>query len=201
MKHKYTTEQREFIKNNAKGISTIDLTKLFNLHFKLDLQVKQIKAYMKNHGIRNGVNAQFKKGREPFNKGMKGVSFGGKETQFKKGHKSHNWVELGTERINADGYCEIKVADGKRQGNWKGKHLVIWEKENGPVLRGYAVIFGDSNNRNFDIENLILVTRRQLLNLNRENLIQKDVEFTKTAIIITDLKQKISERRRRDEQR
>lgn len=198
MKHKYTTEQREFIKNNSKGISTVDLTNLFNLHFKLDLQVKQIKAYMKNHGIKNGVNAQFKKGREPFNKGMKGVIFGGKETQFQKGNTPYNIVPIGTERLTVDGYAEIKVSNGNKNRNWKGKHVVIWEKENGLIPKGHVVIFGDSNNRNFDISNLILVTRRQLLNLNREKLIQKDVELTKTAIFITDLKQKISERRRKD---
>lgn len=125
------------------------------------------------------------------------MSIGGVETRFKKGHRPHNWVPIGTERINSDGYVEVKVQDGKCQKNWKGKHILIWEQHHGrPVPPGYAVIFGDGNNRNFDPDNLILVSRKQLAVLNKRRLIQKDTELTKTAIMIANLAMKISERKK-----
>lgn len=46
-----------------------------------------------------------------------------------------------------------------------------------------------------DIDNLILVSRKQLLILNNNNLIKNDVELTKTGIIIADIYSKINERK------
>lgn len=54
-------------------------------------------------------------------------------------------------------------------------------------------MFGDGDKNNLNINNLILVSRKQLLGLNRYNLIQDDIEFTRTAINIVDLRYKISE--------
>ncbi|MEN6487843.1 MAG: HNH endonuclease [Smithella sp.] len=64
-------------------------------------------------------------------------------TQFKKGNKPANWVPIGTERTNRDGYVEVKIADGRLNKNWKAKHIFIWETANGPVPKGHVVIFGD----------------------------------------------------------
>lgn len=190
MPHIFTTKQARFIEENVKGIGNKELTDKFNAHCNLALGVNQIKAYKKNHELSSGLNGQFTKGHVPFNKGKKGIG-GWEPTQFKKGHIPVNYRPVGSERVNVDGYIEIKVADPNR---WKGKHILTWEKENGPVPRGYAVIFGDGNKRNFDINNLILVSRRQLAALNRKGLIQNDADLTRTAIIITDIYHKISER-------
>jgi len=119
---------------------------------------------------------------------------GPNKTSFKKGHKPHNWVPIGSERITKDGYVQIKIQEGKFQKNWRGKHILVWEEHNGPVPEGHAVIFGDGNNRNFDIDNLILVSRAQLLKLNQQGLIKNDADLTRTGVIIADLQMKISER-------
>ncbi|MHB8308668.1 MAG: HNH endonuclease signature motif containing protein, partial [Candidatus Desulforudaceae bacterium] len=124
-----------------------------------------------------------------------GVVTGGKETQFKPGRLPHNYKPVGTERVNADGYVDIKIQDGNAQKNWKGKHLVVWEERHGPVPKGHAVIFGDGNRRNFEPSNLILVSRQQLAVLNKKNLIQNSAELTKTGIIIADIFRKISDRK------
>ena len=192
-RHEYTEEQGRFIADNAKGRTTKELTKLFNERFDLNLKKSQIRAYKKNHSIKSGVNTQFKKGNTPWNKGKTGLSIGGKETQFKKGHKPHNYRPVGSERVNSDGYVDIKVAD---PNVWKGKHIIIWEKHNGPVPEGHAVIFGDRDRRNFDIDNLILVSRSQLLTMNQDNLIKKDAELTKTGKVIADLKHKITDKKK-----
>jgi hypothetical protein len=188
MVHRYSSEQADFIAENIKGRSQVELTKMFNAHFKLQIGINQIRAYLKNHSLRSGLDCSFKPGHTPFNKGLKGLDMGGKETQFKKGHRPLNYKPIGTERVNGDDYVDIKIADPNK---WRAKHLLVWEKENGSVPKGHVVIFGDGNRRNFDINNLLLVSRGQLAIMNRNNLIQKDAELTRTGIIVADIFSKI----------
>ena len=192
--HKYTGEQRKFIEENAVGLKTTALTDLVNTKFGIDIRPSQIRGFKKNNNIKSGLNCQYKKGNVPHTKGKPGTK-GWKQNQFKKGHKPHNYLPVGTERVNGDGYVDIKIAD---PNVWKGKHLIIWEKSNGPVPEGKAIIFGDKNNRNFDINNLLLVTRGELATLNRYSLIKNDTESTKVGINIVKVKHAISRRNKGD---
>lgn len=205
MYKKYNQEHIDFIKANIKGCPFKELTDKFNKHFNLNSSVSAVVALANRHGLHNGrdtrlneglVRTQFKSGHVPWNKGMKGVNFGGKETQFKPGNKPANWVPIGTERVNGDGYVDVKVQDGKLYKNWRAKHIVIWEEHNGPLPPGHVVIFGDGNRRNFDPENLILVSRKQLVRMNQRGLIYNDAELTKTGVIIADVYNKIGERKK-----
>lgn len=192
MPHHYTSEQVTFITKNVVGKSRIELTKMFNTHFGLQLGLNQITAFIKNHGLSSGIDCRFKPGRVPCNKGKTGIG-GWEPTQFKKGNKPHNYKSVGTERVNGDDYVDIKVADPNK---WRAKHLIIWEKENGPIPKGKVVIFGDGNRRNFDLDNLLLVSRKQLIVMNKRNLIKNDADITRTGIIMADVYNKISERKR-----
>ena len=201
---KYRAEHVEYIATNITGRSFKELTAMFNERFGMDLKVSAIVSLSDRHDLHNGRDTrlnkgyeptQFKKGHTPFNKGKKGLG-GWEPTQFKAGNKPANWVPMGSERVNRDGYVDIKIADGKLQKNWKGKHILIWESINGPVPKGNAVIFGDGNKRNFEPNNLILVSRKQLLGLNKLHLIQNDAELTRTGIIIADIYSKIGERKK-----
>ena len=196
-RHRYTSEQKRFIEQNVFGQGNVELTEMFNAQLGLDLSVRQIKAFKKNHNLSSGLDDQFKPGHIPFNKGKKGLSSGGIETQFKKGNKPNNWVPIGTERVNEDGYVNIKITDGKLQKNWKGKHILIWEATNGPVPKGHVVIFADKNRCNFDPGNLLLVSRKQLVRMNQRNLIKNDSELTKVGVIIADIYNKIGEKKRK----
>lgn len=190
MPHHYTKEQAAFIRENVKGRSSNELTQLINDHFGLNLGVNQIRAYMKNHGLTNGVNKQFKQGYDAWNKGLKGLNIGGKETQFKTGQRSHNYMPVGSERVNTDGYVDIKIADPNK---WKAKHQIIWEQENGPIPKGHCLIFLDSNKLNVTLDNLKLISRSQLVRLNQNHLISENPELTKTGLLITDIYMKIGE--------
>ncbi|APH22398.1 HNH endonuclease [Clostridium botulinum] len=193
MAYQYTKEQIKFITKNVKGRSNRELTEMFNNNFGLDLKISQIKSFKKNHKLDSGLDGRFKPGHIPFNKGIKGVyAKGCEKTWFKKGSTPINHRPVGSERITVDGYTEIKVEEPNK---WRLKQQLIWEKCNGPVPKGYVVIFGDGNQHNFNPDNLILVSRQQLLILNRNKLIQKDADLTRTAIIIADLHQKISQRK------
>ena len=196
-RHRYTPEQKRFIEQNVFGQGNVELTEIFNAQWGLELSVRQIKTFKKNYNLSSSLDGQFKPGHIPFNKGKKGLSLGGIETQFKKGNKPNNWVPIGTERVNGDGYVDIKITDGKLQKNWKGKHILIWEATNGPVPNGHAVIFTDRNRRNFDPDNLLLVSRKQLVKMNQQNLIKNNSELTKAGVIIADIYKKIGEKKRK----
>lgn len=200
MIHRYTPEQIQFIREYIKKMTWKELTIEFNKTYGTGLSYKALAATGKRYGIKSGRTGRFPKGNKPWNKGMKGFSPEGcKATQFKKGNRPHTWVPIGSERITRDGYVEIKIQDNKKQKNWKGKHILIWEKHNGPVPPGHAVIFGDRNRRNFDPDNLILVSRKQLVRMNQYGLIQNDAELTKTGVIIADIYNKIGERKKKKE--
>lgn len=193
MQHRFTEPQIEFITAHVKGRSREELTEMFNSHFMLALKISQITGFLKNNGLKSGVDARFKPDHTPFNKGRKKYWIGGEETQFKSGHRPHNYKPVGTERVNGDDYVDIKIVDPNK---WKGKHIITWEQRNGPVPKGSVVIFGDGNRRNFDPDNLIMVSRKKLSTLNKHGLIQNNADLTRTGIIMADVIQKISDRKR-----
>jgi hypothetical protein len=189
----FTEEQAAFIKQHLEGISNQKLTDLINETFGTSFRVDQVKAWKSRHKLSSGLKGT--EGVAPKNKGTKGVyNVGGNKTSFKKGQRSHNYVPVGSERVNGDDYVDIKVADPNK---WRGKHLLVWEAHHGhPVPKGHVVIFGDRNRRNFDPDNLILVSRAQLAVMNRKNLIQNDADLTRSGVIIADIYQKISQRKK-----
>lgn len=197
MRHKYTTDQVDFIKTNTPGRTNAELTEMFNAHFDLKLSNCQIHSFKGNNGLRSGVDCRFKRGHTPANKGRKGVD-GWEPTQFKKGHVPSNYKPVGTERVNGDDYVDIKVADPNK---WRAKHILLWEAANGPIPKGYVVIFADKDRRNFNLDNLVLVSRKQLAVMNKRGLIQRDGELTKTGIIIADVYCRIGERKRKTQGR
>ena len=197
----YPAEIRSFISENYVGVGHQAMADLLNQTFETSYNKVQMKAYYARFKLDSGLRGYFQKGHVPFNKGMKGLHTGGEETQFKPGHMPKNYMPVGTERINTDGYVEIKVADPR---TWKGKHHIIWEEVNGVVPEGHALIFADGDRLNVVLDNLILVSRKELAMLNKYGLISRDADLTKTGVIIADVYLKIGERkknRRRGEEK
>lgn len=203
---RYTTEQIEWLAANVAGRQHSEVAALFNEHFGTDFPAAKILSLSMRHGLKNGLDyrlpkgsqvgkaTQFKKGMTPWNKGMKGIKIGGEATQFKKGQRVWNYKPVGSERINADGYLDVKIADPNK---WRGKHKIIWEAANGPVPQGHVLIFADGNPMNVTMDNLLLISRRELAIMNKRGLIGKSAELTKTGIMIADVYLKIGERKRR----
>lgn len=181
--HKYTIEQKEFMKEYVPGHSHKEITQAFNLKFKTDLKVSQIAGHIKNHKLNTGRTGYFPKGHVPPNKGKKGVG-GWEPTQFKKGQMPYNHMPVGTELKKCDGYVYVKIADPRK---WKQKHKIIWEAANGTVPENHRIIFADGDRSNICLENLILVSRRELLVMNRKKLITKDKDLTQTGLLVAGL--------------
>lgn len=109
------------------------------------------------------IASRFPKGHIPDNKGKR-VSpetyAKCQPTMFKKGHTPANHREVGSERINADGYIETKVAE---PNVWKPKHRIVWEQHNGVIPAGYNIQFKNHNPKDCRIENLYLISKAEQL--------------------------------------
>ena len=122
-----------------------------------------------NHG---GRKTRFMKGCTPFSKGRKieewmspeGIANSSK-TRFKKGQPSLNGRPVGSERVNVDGYIEVKIAEPNK---WRQKQRVVWEAAHGPVPADSVVSFKDGNKQNCELSNLRVMTKAD--NLRRTSL-------------------------------
>lgn len=111
---------------------------------------------------------QFKPGHRPMNKGRKQEEYMTPEqiaktvaTRFRPGNRPVGWRPIGSERVNVEGYREIKMREGLR--GWDPKHKVVWESYNGEVPKGYCISFLNGDKQDCRIQNLYLKTKRELL--------------------------------------
>lgn len=111
---------------------------------------------------------RFQPGLIPHNKGKPHPATGrAAETQFKPGHKPHTWNQIGHIRESKEGYLQRKLRDtGVTRRDYVALHHMIWRMHGRCIPPGYAVRFIDGDKRNFDINNLELVRRSELMRRN-----------------------------------
>lgn len=162
----FTDEQAEFIKQAYKHYTIEQITERFNAKFGTNKTVEQIRVFTRNHKVKSGRTGYFHKGQAPWNKGKKHPSRGrSAETQFKKGDTPINHRPVGSERVNVDGYIEMKTAE---PNVWEFKQRVIYEAEHGVKLTTADIVrFRDGDPLNCDPSNLILLTRAENAVLNQ----------------------------------
>ena len=187
--HKYTEEEKAYLREFVPGHSHKEITEEFNRRFSADITVGQIKGSIKRYNLNTGRTGRFEKGHITHNKGKKGVCAKGCEkTWFPKGNLPHNTKPIGYERISKDGYIEVKIAmrrsDTGNKNNFVAKHRLIWEKANGPIPDGCKIIFLDGDKRNFELENLALVTNAENLEMTRSGLKNENVRIAKTGVLL-----------------
>lgn len=162
MKSKFTEEEKDFIKENYKGIPTPELTKKFNEKFKKYMPNEVIRNFKKHNGLKNGLN-----------------------TRFKKNEKPHNYKPIGSEFVSKnDGYTYVKVAE---PNVWRLKQRVVYMQHHGDVPSDYSVVLADQNKQNFELDNLILVERKVKLMAKNKRLFFEDKDLTKTGMLIAEL--------------
>ena len=177
---KFSKEVIDYINTNVAKMPVKELVGKINETFGTNYTYQQVKSYKLRYKVKSGINTRYTKGHVPHNKGKKGVyGKGSEKSWFKKGHIAHNRKPVGTERIGADGYIEVKVKEPK---TWVTKHRLVWEEHNGPVPKGKIIMFLDGDKQNVDINNLTLVTRAELQILNQKGLIYTNAEITKTGV-------------------
>jgi len=130
-------------------------------------------------------STQFKPGAAPWNKGMKGLDIGGRNTRFKKGQLNGRAATLvlpvGSLRVNSDGYLDKKISEepGNQNKRWRAYHRLVWEAENGPVPEGFSVTFKpgrfSTDPDAITIDALELVSRRDLMLRNTVHNLPKEL--------------------------
>jgi hypothetical protein len=187
-----TQEQHDWFEETVPGRSYREMRELLQSVWGVAMTEGQVKSFMARHHLRNRRDARFKPGCAPINKGRKGIRLS-PQTEFKPGHRPANWKPVGSERISKDGYVEVKVGEPKK---WQHKHVFRWEQAHGPRPKGHAVIFADGNKRNFSLDNLILVSRHELLVLNRLGLLHSDADLSRSGIAVAKLITEIENRQK-----
>lgn len=155
------------------------VSSVYNQAFLLGL--KKTAAYLASDAsgrltklTRAGRAHRFPKGHRTWNRGLKGWQAGGraKETQFRKGARGARQKPVGAERIDADGYPWVKVAE---PNVWMEKQRVVWEREHGPVPRGHIVVFRDRDRMNFATVNLECISRAENMRRNTYHRYPKEI--------------------------
>ena len=192
-------EYVEFMKDYIPGHVWDETVKAFYEKFGVTLTRSQIKNFCNRFNVRSGItNAGcFKKGSIPHNKGKKMSAetyWKVKGTMFKKGNIPKNHREVGSERVNVDGYVEIKVAEPNK---WVLKQRWLYEQHhNVKLTKSDVIIFLDGNRLNLNIDNLFLISRAALARFNQDKLYSDNSEMTKAAALMAELKTKTRKKRK-----
>ena len=143
-----------------------------------------------------------KKGSIPVNKGKKQTEFmtekgieKSKATRFRKGQTAINHKPVGYERINVEGYVEVKVSE---PNIFKLKHRVIWEQIHGEIPKGHNVQFRDGNRKNFEINNLYLISRYDQFKNENSLHARYSGELKKSIYALSNLKKQIRKHEKSD---
>jgi len=189
----YRPEHLDFLREGFRQMPLADLVEVFNRHFGLDRSFNSIRAAVKNHRITSGRTGQFKAGESPWNKGKTGY-MGANETSFRRGNMPHTKRRLWSERVNVDGYIEISVPERNPHTGaatrFRLKHVWLWEGEHGKVPPGHAVIFKDGDRMNCRLENLMLVSRSELLSMNLHGYREMPEEVKPSVLALAKIEAK-----------
>lgn len=195
----FTPAEERYVRRIAPGRWKPEITRMVNERFGTDYTVKQVKALMARRGITSGLKGQFEKGGKPWNAGTRGQGLTGRNRgSFKPGNVPPNRNPMWDERIGKDGIIEMKVPERCPYTGfptrYKAKHVWIWEQANGPVPSDHVVAFRDSDRTNICLENLMLVPRAELLEMNRMRYREAHPAVKPSIRALVKLKSKIKER-------
>ena len=187
-------EMMAFMKEFIPGHTESEIREAFRERFGITLTRGQIKGFKISYCTKSGtVGGRFEKGRTSHNKGKKmppEVYEKVKPTMFKKGNIPKNHREVGSERVSVDGYVEVKVAEPNK---WKLKQRILYEQYYNVTLRkDEVVLFLDGNRLNMDKDNLIKLTRAELVRFNQDHYYCNDKDMTMVAVNIAKIKSRRS---------
>ena len=193
----FTEKQAAFIRRYITTHSNAQMACRLNQKFVTSFTASQIASFIDNRGIKTGRTGYFPKGHRPWCADTKGVV---KQNcgNFKKGHVPANIRPVGSERIDSkDGYVLVKIRERDPYTGvatrYKQKHVVLWEKRNGPVPPGKVVIFRDGDKYNFRPGNIVCISRAELARLNQMHYREQPAILKPSVFALAILKTRVGE--------
>ena len=168
IRHTWTNEQIEYLKSIAKGTPRKVIVDKINKEFNLNLSMRQLRDCMNSRGIRNNVDKKF---------------------SAKDGNRCQQEKPVGTISKWECGYTRIKTGDNE----WEFIQRYVWRKHHGEIPPGHSVIFLDGNTDNYNIENLALVNRNELMKYNSMKLNSDNQELNRVAVNLAKIMTKSKE--------
>lgn len=167
---------REISERTGRGVRSIELkARQLGLRKTSEWIAERARAAMADpsHPARR---TQWQTGNAPYNKGKPHPARGRTlETMFQPGHRPHTWMPIGSDRTSKEGYLQRKTADtGCTRRDYVAIHHLVWRMHGRTVPAGYALCFIDGDKRNFDINNLELVDRSELMRRNSVHRLPKE---------------------------
>lgn len=200
--HFWTEEEAEFIREIYPYYPNKVVAKMIKEKFGTETSANNLTNVKNKYGIPDKVipnPGNYQKGQVPWNKGKsmpEETKEKVKKTWFKKGQMPQNHQQIGTTRITIDGYKEIKVEE---PNVWQLYNRYIYEKEHGEKLTAKdIIIFADGDKTNFNIDNLVKVSRANLLYLNRHDLIFENTDLTKAGVAVSKVVETAMELERKE---
>lgn len=180
-----------FIEANYIGTGHKEMAEMLWQQFGREYTPQQIKSFYANRKLNSGLTGHFVKGQESHNKGQKMSREQYekcKATMFQSGNRPHNTLPVGSIVPTTDGYYKEKIAE---PDVWEFCHLKAWREANGEIPEGCLVSFKDGNKENWDISNLILLTKEEHAYLNASHMRSECPEITVAAANLAKLTMKV----------
>lgn len=205
LRKKFTDEQKEWVKENYKGVSNKELTEMFNKKYGTNFNQQQIQSLKAKYKLDSGLWHKFSEEQNQWIiDNCKDSTYDQLTEEFNKKFETNltkkrmvnkviklnrakdvlrTWAPKGAEKLRPDGYIYIKVANDE----WVPKHRYIYEQHYGKIPEDCVVMFLDGDKTNFELDNLRLVERKKQLLASSRNLLTDDKEINETALLIAEL--------------
>ena len=174
---KWTEEDRDILRRAYPVASSGDIAR------KLGRSIRSVYQQARLMGLRKSVAFLSEIGKRT------SMSQASIAHRFRKGNVPANHRPVGSERVNVDGYVEIKMAEPNK---WRQKHRVVWEQEYGPIPKGSNIQFRNGNRQDIRIENLYLISRQDQLKNENSLMARYPEELRKVIRLKGTLKRQIT---------
>lgn len=199
-----TKEQAEYMISIIPGRYSTQIAQMMNEKYGLDLTSNMVRQWKKNNKTPSGIDTRYRSGRKCAIKGKKWDEFmpvesqaNSRKTQFKKGNIPANHAPIGTITTRSE-YKWIKIRDGYQEKNWMLLHRYVWEQANGPIPKGYRIMFRDGNPLNCSLDNLKLVDEKVIAIAATRFGMSNDAELNEAILKAAELKIAIADKKRRE---
>ncbi len=104
--------------------------------------------------------------------------------------------------MTKEGYLQRKVTDtGNTVRDYVEVHRLLWEEHHDPIPEGHVVIFKDGDRTHITLDNLMLISRAELVVLNKTGLINVEPELKQAAQAVAQLRIQHRRRKRPNDER